>query len=135
VQAVRGGPTVGTPPPSEPEDEHQSFVDGADLARVEAPGGATKALRIDDCRLLDEDACFLTLEGDCRTEARRAGTRRRGRDEDRAEVEELVGLDNDRVASPALLVAERASRRRETEDLAANHLSRKAVERALQAAP
>jgi hypothetical protein len=106
-----------------------------ELARVEAPGGATKALRINDGRLLDENTRFLTLEGDRGPKTRRAGARRRRRDKDSAEVEELLGLDNDRVASPALLVAPRASRRRETEDLAANHLSRKAVERALQAAP
>jgi len=37
---------------SEAEDEHQGFVDGAKLIRVEAPGGSAESLRIDDGGLL-----------------------------------------------------------------------------------
>src|SRR5437870_5796668 len=128
---LEGGVALG----SEPEDEHERFVDGADLMRVESSGGPTESLWIDHGRLLDENARLLTHEGDRGPEARRAGTRRRRRDEDGAEVEELVGLNDDRVARAALLVVARASRRRETENVAADHVSRRAAERALQAAP
>jgi hypothetical protein len=119
----------------ETEDEHQGRVDGAKLVRVEAPGGATEALRIDDGRLLDKDPRFLPREGDCGPKARWAGIRRRGRDEDGAQVEELIGLDDDRIASPPLLVATSASRRWQPEDFPADHLSRSAAERAQRAAP
>jgi hypothetical protein len=118
----------------ETEHEHQGLVDGAELVRVEAPGGTTEALGIDDGRLLDEDARLLTLEGDRGPKARWAGTRRRWRDEDGAQVQELISLDDDRVASPALFVAASGSRRRQTEDLAPDHLSRRAAERARRAA-
>jgi hypothetical protein len=118
----------------EAEDEHERLVDGAELARVEPPGGAAESLGIDDRRLLDEDARLLTLQRDCRAEARGPSTSRGGRNEHRAHIEELVGLDDDGIASSALLSPARASRRRQAEDLAASHLSRAAVERALPAA-
>jgi hypothetical protein len=111
---------------SEPRGEHQGIVHGPELVRVEAPCGATKTLRIDHGRLLDEDTRFPTLDGDCGPKARWAGARRYRRDEDGAQVEELISLDDDRIASPALLVAANASRRRQTEDLAPDHLSRRA---------
>lgn len=120
---------------SEAEDKHEGIVDGTKLVRVETPGGAAEALRVDHRRLLDENPRLMALERDRWTEARRARTGRRRRDENRTEVEELVRLDDHRVPRPALLVAARASRRRQAEDLAADHLSRRAVERALQAAP
>jgi hypothetical protein len=44
-------------------------------------------------------------------------------------------LDDDRKASPSLLVAAHASGRRQTEHFAANHVSRRAAELALRAAP
>ncbi len=52
------------------------------------------------------------------------GTRRGGRDQGRTQPHELVGLDDDRVAGTALLSSTRASRSRQPEDLAANHVSR-----------
>jgi hypothetical protein len=119
----------------EAEDEHERLVNGAELARVEPPGGVAESLGIDDRRLLNEDARLLTLQRDRRAEARRPGTRRRGRNEQRAEIEELVGLNDDGIPSSALLAPARASRRRQAEDLAANHLSRAAAERARRAAP
>ena len=105
---------------SESEDEQQGLVERAELTRVEAPGGATEALWIDDRRLLDENTRLLAIDRDRQPKARRAGARRRRRDEDRAEVEELIRLDDDGVASPALFVAARASRRGQAEDLAAD---------------
>jgi hypothetical protein len=119
----------------EAEDEHERLVNGAELARVEPPRGAAESLGIDDRCLLDEDARLLTIQRDRRTEARRPGTRRRGRNEQRAEIEKLVGLNDDGIPSSALLAPARASRRRQAEDLAANHLSRAAAERARRAAP
>lgn len=120
---------------SDAEYEHECFVDGAELVRVKAPGGTAEPLRINDRRLLDEDAGLLAPEADRRTKARRPGSGRGGRDEDGAEIEELVGLDDHGVTSPALLVPARATRRREAEDLAADHFSWMAAERVLPAAP
>ena len=45
----------------------------------------------------------------------------RGRDQHRAEAEELVGLHDDRVARAALLVPSRPLRRGQAADVAANH--------------
>jgi hypothetical protein len=59
---------------SECEDEHQDLVDRAELVRVEGPGGATEALRIDDRCLLDEDTRLLALERNREPKARRSGT-------------------------------------------------------------
>jgi hypothetical protein len=107
----------------ETEDEHERLVDGAELTCVEASSGPAESLWVDDRRLLDEDACLLALERDRRAEARRPGARRGGRDEDGAEVEELVALDDNRVTSPALFVPAHAARRRQVEELAADHVS------------
>ncbi len=52
------------------------------------------------------------------------GARRGGRDQGRAQADELVGLDDDRVASAALLSPPGASWRRQPEDLTANHVNR-----------
>ena len=80
----------------EAEDEHQSLVDRAELVRIEAPGGPTESLGVEDRSLLDEDARLLTLKADLRPEARRPGACRGRRDENGAEVEEFVRLDDDR---------------------------------------
>jgi hypothetical protein len=106
---------------SEAEDEHQGMVDRAQRARIEPPGRAAQALRIDDRRLFDEDTCFAALERDRRPETRRSGMGRRRSDEHSAELEELVRLNNDRVASTALLVSPHAARSGQTEDLASDH--------------
>jgi hypothetical protein len=108
---------------SETEDEREGLVDGAKLIHFEASGGAAKPLWVDDRRLLDENACRLPIEGDGRTEARGPGTCRGGRDDDRAEVEEFVGLDDNCVTSPAQLVPARATRHRQVEELAADHVN------------
>jgi hypothetical protein len=108
---------------SEAEDEREGLVDTAELVYFEASGRAAESLWVDDRRLLDEDACRLPLQCDGRTEARRPGARRGGRDKDGAEVEKLVGLDDNRVTRPALFVPARATRRRQVEELAADHVS------------
>jgi len=120
---------------SETEDEYESLVDGTKLACLQAAGGEAEALRIDDRRLLDEDARLLSFESDGRAEARRPGAGRSGCNQNGAEVEELVGLDDDGIASPALLVPAPTARRRQAEDLTADHLSRRGAERAPSAAP
>jgi hypothetical protein len=108
---------------SESEDQHERLVDRAELTCIEAPGGPTESLWVDDRRLLDQDACLLALERDRRAEARRPSARRGGRDEDGAEVEELVSLDDNRVTSSALFVAAAAARCRQVKELAADHVS------------
>jgi hypothetical protein len=122
------------PVPSESEDEPEGFVHGPELAGLEASRGRSEPLWIEDSGLLDEYTCLLTLEGDRRTEARRPSALGGGGDEHGAEVEELVRLNDHREASTALFVPARPSRRREAEDLTANHVSG-AAERARRAAP
>lgn len=89
--------------------------------RVETTCGAAEPLGIDDGRLLDEDSRLGAVEGDRGSEARGARTRRGRRDERRAQLEELVGLDHDREPRAALLVPANLTRRRQPEDLAAYH--------------
>src|SRR4051794_2699615 len=113
-------------PASEAEDEHERLIDGTEFARVEAPGGFAETLRVDDRRLLNEDACLLASDGDRWAKTRRTGARGGRRDEHGAEVEELVGLDDHRVAGAALLVPAHASGRRQAEELAADHVSPRA---------
>ena len=106
---------------SEAENEHESLVDRAQLVRLEPPGCTAQSLRVDDRRLLNEDACFSALETDRRAEARRVGARRSWSDEHSAEAEELVSLNDDRVTCTALLVPAHAAVSGETEDLAPDH--------------
>ena len=106
-----------------PEEERQGLVDRAELADVESPGRSAEELWIDDGRLLDEDARLVPVDGDLRPEAGGVSARRGWRDENGAEVEELVCLDDNGVPSASLLVPPRASGRREPEELAANHLA------------
>jgi hypothetical protein len=120
---------------SEAEDEHESLVHRAKLAGLEPPSRSAKALRIDDGRLLDEDACFLPCEGDRRTEARRARARRGRRDEHRAQVEKLVRLDDDRIVSAAVLMSASTTRGWQPKDLAADHFNPERTARARPFAP
>ena len=118
------GSTLSPTLRSETEDEHERFIDGAEFGCVEASGRPAESLGIDDRCLFDEDACLLLLECDGRAEARRPGARRGGRDEDGAEVEELVGLDNNGVPGTALPVPADVARSRQMEHLAPDHVSR-----------
>jgi hypothetical protein len=61
VQPRRGAVRLWS---SEAEDEHQGFVDGEKLVRVEASGGSAESPRIDDGGLLDEDAYRGAVERD-----------------------------------------------------------------------
>lgn len=79
-------------------------------------------MRVDNRRLLDEHPSPLPAERDSRPERCRLSLCRGRRNERRAQIEELVRLNNDRVASPALLVPAHVTRRRKVEDLAPDHL-------------
>jgi hypothetical protein len=94
---------------SQAEDEREGVIDRAQLASFEAPGGWAEPLRVDNARLLDEDARLTPVEDDRGAEARRQGGGGGWRDERCAEVEELVGLHDDGVALTALLVPARAA--------------------------
>lgn len=106
---------------SQTENQHERLVDRAKLVGLEAPGRATEALRVDDGRLLDEDSSLGSTELDNRPEARGERTCRSRCDEDRAQVEELVGLHHDRVTSAALLAPAHATRGRQSQHLAPDH--------------
>ena len=119
---------------SEAQNEYECFVDRAQLIRIEAPGRAAEAFGVDDSRLLDEHARFLSFQPDRGSEACRSRACRGGGDEDGREVEELVRLHDHGVARPALLVSSRFPRGWEPEDLPTDHLSRGA-ERAPPSVP
>ena len=108
----------------EREQEPQALVDGEQFGRLEPSHRPAEPLGVDDGGLLHEHPCLDALEFDHRSKARGSCACRCRRDEDRAELEELVRLDDHRVASAALLVSPGAGRRGEPEDLAANHLQR-----------
>ncbi len=74
------------------------------LAGIEASSGGTEALRIDHRRLLHQDARVLPVDGDGRAKARRTGGCGGRRNHGGTQVEELVGLYDDRKACAALLV-------------------------------
>jgi len=114
-------PVSSTDAQLQPEDEHQCLVDGAELVRFEAAGRPPEPLRVHHRRLLDDDARLLALEPDRRPEARRARARGCGGDEDGAEAEKFVCLDDHCVAGASLFVPARTSRCRKPKDLAANH--------------
>ena len=101
----------------EAEDEHEGFIKGAQFGRVEASGRSTEALGVDDGGLLDKHTRLLPIERNGRADAGRPGACRGGRDEDGAEVEELVGLDDHGVAGAALFVPAGCARGRQPEDL------------------
>ena len=87
------------------------FVHGSHRTSFDAsPRGGPDPVRADAASLPDrpETCCPCTGGG--------------GGDEHRAESEELVGLDDDRVAGTTLLVAACCAGRRESEDLASNHV-------------
>jgi hypothetical protein len=114
----------------ETDDERECFVDAAKLGGIEPPRGATEALRVYDGRLLDEDAGLRSLESDGRSETRGSRTRRCRRDDDRAEMRELICLDDDGIACTPVFMAAGRARRRETEHFSPNHLSEAEAARA-----
>ena len=105
------------------EEKGERVVYGAQFAHVQPPDGGAEPLRIDDGRLLDDDARRLPIKRDRRTEARRPSARGRGCNERCREVEELVGLHNDGVPGAALLVSPHITGRGQTEDLSTDHAS------------
>jgi len=107
---------------SEPEDQRERIIHGAQLVGFEAPGGVPEALRVHDRRLLDEDTRPLVIELDRGAKARSPGCCRCRSDERSAQVQELVGLHHDCIACATLLMPACASRRRQAEDLAADHV-------------
>jgi hypothetical protein len=96
----------------QPEDEGQCLVERVDLIGAQAAGGVSQAFGVDHRRLLDQRARLCTCDGDDGPEARRERTLRRRGDEERAQAEQFVRLDDDGVARPALLVGARTTRRR-----------------------
>ncbi len=111
-------------PTSEAQDKGESIVDASKLIGVEATGGASESLRVYNGGLLDQDTGLPAIHGDDRSERCRSGAGRRRRDKCRAQRHELVGLDDDRIAGPALLPTARVPRGRQPKDLTANHVSR-----------
>lgn len=67
----------------------------------------------------------MSSDRDRRTEGRRPRTSRGGCDESRAQLEELVRLNDDRITGASLLTPTSIARRRQSKDLASNHLNRR----------
>lgn len=64
-------------PPSQPEDEAERFIDGSELACVQASNGSSEALGIDNRRLLNYDASRAAVDRYDRAEAGRPCARGR----------------------------------------------------------
>jgi hypothetical protein len=106
------------------EDESKRVVDSLQLIRIQASYRAPKTPRIDNSRLLDQDASGGAFDVDSWSKARRLGTSRGWRDEDGAQPQELIGLDDHSVSSTTLLSAPYSSWSGQAKDLAAHHVSR-----------
>lgn len=109
---------------SEAQDQGQGIVHGSKLVCVEASGGMPETLWIDDDCLLDYHASLGALQADGRPKRGRACAGRGRRNEGRAQRHELVGLNDDRVAGAVLLPPAHTSWRRQSKDLAPNHVNR-----------
>jgi hypothetical protein len=105
----------------EVENEAQCVIDRSQLARFETAGRPSEALRVDDSRLLDENAGLSALDDNRRAKTRRPRTDRGRSDQRRTEIEKLIGLDDYCEAYAAVFVPACASSRWQAEDLAANH--------------
>lgn len=108
---------------SKAEDERQRLVDRADLAGLKPSGGSAETLRIDDRGLLDENASLGSTDRHWRAEARRQRAPRCGSHERSAQVEELAGLDDHRIARAPLLPSARDPGRGEPKHFPADHAS------------
>lgn len=107
---------------SETKDQRERFVYGSQLTGVEATGGTPEALWIDHGGLLNEDASLDPVKLDGRTKRGWPNAGRGRRNKSGAHRHELIGLNDDGVASAFLLSSPGASRRRKPKDLAPNHL-------------
>lgn len=116
------------------KDESEGVVNGAQLPGVEPSGGSTKALRVYDGRLFDEDPRFVPVEHDRGPETRRPGSGGSGRHKRRRQTQELVGLHDHRVAGSALLVPTCASWSGQMEHLPPDHLRPASLARARSSA-
>ncbi len=105
----------------EAKDEAERVVDRADLTGIQSPSGPTESLRIYHGRLFGQYAGLGAVEFDDGPEAGGAGARGRRCHQDGTEAEQLIGLDDDGVASAALLATARRVGGGQAEDLAADH--------------
>ena len=109
---------------SDPQKESECLVDRTELSGVEAPSRGTEPPRVDHSGLLNEDARLLPLKLDCRTEACAKGACGGGRYKDCAQVEELICLHDHGEPCAALFMAAGTAWGGQSEDLAANHVTR-----------
>ena len=105
----------------EREEEPERAVDSLHLCGIESAGRRTQPLRIDDGRLLDEHARLRPQQLDRRSEGGRPRARGRRCNEYGAEPQEVVGLNDDRVARSALLSASHTPSSGQAKDLATDH--------------
>lgn len=107
---------------TETEDEGKRFVDDAQFTRIEPASGAAESSRVDDAGSLNMYACLDAVDVDARSKACGTCAGRSGCDQDGAEAEELIRLDDDGVSCAALLAAAAAAWRRQAEQFPADHL-------------
>ena len=110
--------TVGS---SKREEQTKRPVHVLDGLGAKAPRIAREALRIDRPELLDHDAALRPVDLDRRPKRRRPSGDRRRRHDHRGQGRELVRLEDDGVAAPALLVATRPPRGRKPIDVTTVH--------------
>ena len=104
------------------EEEPKGVIDSPQLCRIEPAGRVAQSLGIDDGGLLDEHARLGSQQVDRWTKCRRSCTGRGRRYEDGAQAQQIVGLNDDRIAPSSSLSASGLSWCREPEDLPADHV-------------
>src|SRR6266540_1317360 len=104
-----------------PEHGPECAVNVVHLGTAERAGGGTETRRIDGYELLDEHARCTFRDLDLRSEPRRCGGGRRGRDDDRREGDELVSLEHNAVPGASLLMSATSPRRFQPIDLTTVH--------------
>src|SRR3954453_23484095 len=102
--------------PSQAENQTQSRVDLPQFLETEMSGRVSQALRIYCGGLFGQHPGGAPVDGDLRTEGGGAGRSRRGCNQPGGQGEQ-VGLDDDGVADPRLLVAACAAGGAQAEDL------------------
>lgn len=109
---------------SEAQHQGKGIVYSPKLVSIEASGGMSQALWIDNDSLLDQNAGLITVQADGWAERGWTRTGRGRRHEGRAQCHELFGLNDDGIPGTSLLPSACAAWGGQPKDLSANQVSR-----------
>lgn len=104
------------------EHQQQSVLHGAQFLACQASGQLTECACVDGSDHLTEDLCWLVVDRDFWVEAGCEGGARRRADDHGGEGEQIVGLDDHRVASALLNVAALAGKL-DSVDITTDHVA------------